>query len=458
MSKQKTNLALLLLIGALGIISLPSHSSTSSDDPALLARGAYLAKAADCNACHRGVAPGSADYSGGLAIATPMGNIIATNITPSEQYGIGGYSEEQFKRAVTEGVRADGTHLYPAMPYSAYKGISDEDIHALYIWFQQSVPASDNSPPETSLSFPWSIRGLMAIWNPLNADLPKSVVSKNNPQIERGYYLTEVLGHCSACHSPRNFMMGEDMGQRFSGGNVDGWHAPNITADPVSGIGGWSDTDLFRYLKSGNLPGKGTAAGGMAEAVDHSLRYLSDADINAMIAYLRQIPAIRNPGDLIPAWQHNQTSQSAENINHEAALLYQQACAACHRSDGEGAYNNTFPSLTANTTTGSTRSNNLVKVILDGVQREGKESDSSMPAFGEALTDQQVALLTNYVAYRFGNPSSQISASDVATLRAGGEKPLIVRLLPVFYGVAAIVISLLIALFIRRSRRKGASL
>ncbi|MFV0548756.1 MAG: c-type cytochrome [Limnobaculum xujianqingii] len=457
MSKQKRNLTLLLLIGALGMMAFPSHSSTSPDDPALLARGAYLARAADCNACHRGVAPGSADYSGGLAISTPMGNIIATNITPSEQYGIGRYSEEQFKRAVTEGIRADGTHLYPAMPYSAYQGISDADIHALYIWFQQSVPASDSPPPETSLSFPWSVRGLMAIWNPLNAELPESVASQKNPQTERGYYLTEVLGHCSACHSPRNIMMGEDMGQRFSGGDIGGWHAPNITADPVSGIGGWSDSDLSHYLKSGNLPGKGTAAGGMAEAVDHSLRYLSDSDISAMIAYLRQIPAIRNSDDLTPAWQHNQKPQTAGKIDHEAELLYQQACAACHRSDGEGAYNNTFPSLNANTTTGSTRSNNLVKVILDGVQREGAKSGGNMPAFGEVLSDQQVALLSNYVAHRFGNPSSQVSASDVATLRAGGEKPLIVRLLPVFYGIAAVVIILLVALFLRRSRRKGAS-
>lgn len=132
MSTKKYNLTRVLLIGALGLIPLSSQSSTSPDDHALLARGAYLAQAADCNACHRGVAPGSADYSGGLVISTPMGNIVATNITPSEKYGIGSYSEEQFKRAVTEGIRADGTHLYPAMPYSTYKGITDADIHALY--------------------------------------------------------------------------------------------------------------------------------------------------------------------------------------------------------------------------------------------------------------------------------------------------------------------------------------
>lgn len=450
--KTRYNKSLSGLLLAAGIALSPVQAADSQPDPALLAKGAYLARAADCNACHRGTAPGSPDYSGGLAIATPMGDIIATNITPSMRSGIGHYSEADFKRAVTQGIRPNGERLYPAMPYPAYQGINDADIHALYIWFMHGVAPSDAQPAPTRLAFPWSVRTLLRLWNPLNARLAPVPDSVNTPALQRGYYLTEVLGHCSACHSPRNAMMGESMSQRYSGGSQGGWHAPNITADPVSGIGNWSDMELMQYLKTGNLPGKATAAGGMAEAIDHSLRYLTDDDLRAVVAYLRQIPAVRNSADTTQAWAHSPEPQTRE-ADKTGEALYQSACAACHRSNGEGAYQAVFPSLTANSTTGSPTPDNLIMVILDGVKREGTFAPASMPGFRDALNDEQIAALTNYVAHRFGNPTLQVSASDVATQREGGTKPWFITLLPWLGGLAAVLVIMLIVRLARR--RKG---
>lgn len=425
-------------------------------DPALLAQGAYLARAADCNACHRGAAPGSPDYSGGLAITTPLGKIIATNITPSKRFGIGNYSEADFKRALKEGVRPDGVHLYPAMPYSAYQGISDADIHALYAWFMHGVAPAEVQPEQTRLGFPWSVRALMALWNPLNAKLPPPPDASASPKLHRGYYLTEVLGHCSACHSPRNVMMGERMSQRYSGGTLGGWRAPNITDDPVSGIGAWRDDQLLQYLKTGNLPGKATAAGGMAEAIDHSLRYLTDNDLNAMIAWLRQIPPVHDSADTMPPWTYR-TRSPVRDEDKAGEALYQSACAACHRGDGEGAYHTVFPSLTTNSTTGSPTPDNLIMVILDGVARERTFAPVGMPGFRDALNDEQIAQLTNYVAHRFGNPEIQVDARDVALQRDGGAKPLLLVWLPWVSGLVGVVIILLLVLLMRRARRrKGA--
>lgn len=384
-----------------------------------------------------------------------MGDIIATNITPSRHFGIGNYSEADFKRALTQGQRPDGEYLYPAMPYSAYQGISDEDIHALYVWFMHGVAPAESQPAQTRLSFPWSIRTLMGLWNPLNASLPPRPEGVNTPQLERGYYLTEVLGHCSACHSPRNMMMGERMSARYSGGIQGGWQAPNITADPISGIGEWSDTELAQYLRTGNQPGKASTAGGMAEVIDNSLRYLTDDDLNAIVAYLRKLTPVRNASDKAAAWTHAPKEQVSP-ADKTGEALYQSACAACHRSAGEGAYHAVFPSLTANSATGRSSPDNLIMVILDGVKREGEYAPSTMPGFRDALNDDQIADLTNYVAHRFGNPAIQVTERDVAVQRNGGARPWIVTLMPWGLVLAAVLVILPIALLVRRSRhRKG---
>ncbi|MEI4488827.1 cytochrome c [Frigidibacter sp. MR17.14] len=209
----------------------------AQDEAARIERGRYLATAADCAACHRTAEPDGAPFAGGYAIASPMGRIVASNITPSTRFGIGGWSEEQFARALREGMAPDG-HLYPAMPYTAYATMPDADVHAIWTYLTKAVAPVEAAPAaRTALSFPFDQRWLMAGWNlvfnratPMDA----SAVAEGGPN--RGKYLVDGLAHCFACHSPRNALMGEDNGAGYlSGGDVGGWHAPNITPDPVSG-------------------------------------------------------------------------------------------------------------------------------------------------------------------------------------------------------------------------------
>ncbi|GAB80184.1 cytochrome c [Shimwellia blattae] len=451
--KIKNRLGHLVSLALFTFFSVCQQASAAGNAPeqSLLARGEWVARAADCVACHQGSGPGASGLSGGKAISTPMGDIIATNITPSEQYGIGRYTEAQFKQAVTRGIRADGSRLYPAMPYTAYQGMRDADIHALWVWINHAVPAVDKAAPQTALAFPWSVRPLMGIWNLFNNTPPAPAVPLATPELQRGYYLTEVLGHCSACHSPRNTLMGESSTRRLSGGDQNGWHAPNITSDPVSGIGGWSDQQLVQYLKTGNTPGKGVAAGGMGEVIEHSLSHLSDDDLQAIATWLRQIPPVRQDNETLAAWTHPQTSRDITTQTAGKAL-YESACAACHRAGGEGAYDNRFPSLTQNSTVGSLNPSNLVMTILDGVHREGDFVSTSMPAFRNALNDAQIADVTNYITAQFGDGKTRVTPAFVAQQRQGGERPLSVVLMGMAPWLLLAIVVILFAVWLLRRK------
>lgn len=254
------SLTLTALLGAL----LSTTTYAAAGDQALLDRGKYLATAGDCQACHRTSKDAEKlPLSGGYVIDSPMGAIISSNITPSRQYGIGNYTEAQFASALRDGVRADGANLYPAMPYTAYRGLSDADIHALYAYFMGAVQPVDEPVPATRLAFPFNQRWLMKGWNLLflHAQPAPSQPTAEDP-LARGRYLVDTLGHCGSCHSPRNVLMAESASQYLGGGSVGGWYAPNITSDAVSGIGSWSQDELAQYLRSGHADGKGQAAGG----------------------------------------------------------------------------------------------------------------------------------------------------------------------------------------------------
>lgn len=247
---------MLMGLGALALLGAQA-ASASNDDPAasgddVMARGAYLATASDCTACH--TAPNGKSMAGGLAIASPVGDIIASNITPSRSDGIGNYSEQDFARALRKGVRADGANLYPAMPYTAYAHLSDEDIHALYVYFMNGVAPVDAPAGKTSLPFPMNLRVSMKLWNLLFLD--DSIIEPDPDRSEawnRGRYLVEGPAHCSTCHTPRGVLMQEKSDQWLAGARVGPWYAPNITPDVTSGIGSWSQQDLVTYLKTGKI-------------------------------------------------------------------------------------------------------------------------------------------------------------------------------------------------------------
>ncbi len=252
-----------------------AHAENATDSASLIAKGKYLAIAADCGACHTAPDHG-AEMSGGYIISSPLGNIVSSNITPSKTAGIGDYTEQDFARAVREGINKQGQHLYPAMPYTSYAKITDSDIHALYAYFMHGVKADDNVPAPTNLPFPFNIRSSMFFWNMLFADAkPFTPAADKSAEINRGDYLVNALAHCDTCHTPRNALMGQNNDQALSGGSLGSWYAPNITPDKQAGIGNWSDAEIAQYLKTGHVAGKAQAAGPMAEAVEHSLQYLS---------------------------------------------------------------------------------------------------------------------------------------------------------------------------------------
>lgn len=438
-----------------------AHAENAHDSAALIAKGKYLAIAADCGACHT-PPDHAAEMSGGYIISSPLGNIVASNITPSKTAGIGDYTEQEFARAVRQGINRQGQHLYPAMPYTSYAKITDEDIHALYVYFMQGVKADDNVPPQTDLPFPFNIRSSMALWNVLFADDQTFIPAKDkSAQINRGDYLVNALAHCDTCHTPRNALMGQNNDRALSGGSLGSWYAPNITSDKQAGIGNWSDAQLAQYLKTGHVAGKAQAAGPMAEAVEHSLQYLSDDDINAMVAYLRQIPAVSQPGAARDMQGKPATSDAALRAvkSPDAGWqVYSSTCANCHQADGAG--NAFYPALFHNTATGAPQADNLIATIVYGVHRTVEGRAVAMPGFGpeafytDRLTDQQIADVSNYVLKNFGNAELNVTAQQVKTVREGGERPLIARLAqPAVYGSAAAIVLIVLGVVVSRLRR-----
>jgi len=461
------------LLIALGLLAGVSHTARADD---AVERGRYLSVAADCVACHTSPKQGK-PYAGGYAIASPLGEIWASNITPSTSHGIGNYTEADFAKAVREGVRKDGAHLYPAMPYTSYAKLTDEDIHALYVYFMQAVAPVDEEARTTELPFPFSVRSSMAVWNLLFLDkTPFNPDPAQSAQWNRGAYLVEGLAHCSSCHSPRGLMMQEVGGKAFAGGSLGDWYAPNITSHPISGIGGWTDDELAQYLKTGRAEGKGQAGGGMAEAVTNSLSKLRDEDISAIVTYLRTVPAVadKDATRAAFAWGDAATAPGEPAIRGtdapiaSGAVLYSGLCASCHGSRGEGSNDGYYPSLVHNSTVGMVRPQNLVATIIGGIDREVDGEHVLMPHFSEgsyvqALSDADIAAVATYVRTTFG-PGDQVTEAQVALIRDGGEKPLLAKIarlwLPLLIlGLAAFVVVILLVrrAWTRRKQRRASA-
>ncbi|SPZ60587.1 Alcohol dehydrogenase cytochrome c subunit precursor [Serratia quinivorans] len=468
--KKQLKLTLLSLL----ILGSSAAQATDDDDlsgAALIKKGEQVAIASDCQACHT-KPEGGAPFAGGYGISSPMGMIYATNITPSNVEGIGSYSEEQFARAVRDGIRADGTHLYPAMPYTSYTRLSDADIKALYAYFMHAVKPVDQKNTLTDLPFPFNLRFSMAAWNLLFLKEGRFAPDAGkSEQWNRGAYLVNGPGHCDTCHTPRNLLMAEDNGQPLAGGMVGSWYAPNITSDPISGIGGWSQQQLVQYLKTGQVAGKNQAAGGMAEAIENSLQYFSDEDLSAIAVYLKSTAPIRDRHDSQAADSYGKPANvepqlrglhpaTANNTLTDGAALFSGNCASCHQPDGSGSKNQAYPSLFNNTATGSGNPANLISAILFGVERRVGGEHVLMPNFGpqsyvNPLNDQQIAAISNYVLQQYGNPAVKVSATDVAVLRQGGPIPLLARLQPYMapaIGLAVLALLILVWLVGRKRR------
>ncbi len=396
--------------------SSPTGVPASLANASQVARGEYLAEAADCEACH--TMPGRARYAGGLAFNLPFGTLYSPNITQDVETGIGGWSDADFLKAVHKGIAPDGTRLYPAFPYAAYTMMTDEDALAIKAYLF-SLPAVHAKAPDAALKFPFNQRWLMIFWSLFfNADTRFQPNAAQSAEWNRGAYLAEAMGHCGDCHTPRNLAQALDHRNKFKGAVTAGWKAYNITQDKVSGIGNWSDEALLQYLGGGHAFDYGTASGPMGEAVDNSLSHLTPEDIKAIVVYLRTIPAIADPDLPAPKTAPAPASpkQGVAEADARGGEIFAGTCVACHGWTGKS------PILPLATFVGARAINdpsarNVAQAIVWGVSRQTPSGPVKMPAFGHAYTDTEIAALANYVTKRYGSAASSITAEQVAQMR-----------------------------------------
>ena len=411
-------------------------TAPASPEAALIEKGKYLATAGDCISCH--TRPGGDEFAGGLPLKTPFGTIYTANITPDKDTGIGGWTEEQLARAMREGTADDGSHLYPAFPYTAYTKVTDEDVHAIFAYLKSLAPVKYN-PPANEMPFPFGQRGLMAIWNKLFLKAGRYAPdASQSAEWNRGAYLVEGLGHCGACHTPRNQLGGERASLALTGGTyqdaivdsvheqeivkqdnmVRPWSAVNLTSSPL-GLGAWSVEDIATYLKTGHTTRAG-AFGPMAEVVANSTRYLTDQDLHAMAVYLKSLPAADQGTDKAPSADQMQKGEIAFTVR----------CGDCHLPTGLGSpkspdadLTKISPPLVSNPVVQARDPATLINLILYGAHETiaGDQAWPKMPGFeldfGLGMDDDQVAALANYVRNSWGNKGAAVDPKDVAKQR-----------------------------------------
>ena len=390
--------------------------------PALIAKGEYLARAADCVACHS--APGRAPFSGGVAFRLPFGTIYSTNITPDRETGIGSWSDNDFVRALHRGIAKDGTYLYAAFPYTSYTAMRREDAVPIKAYLF-SLPAVHAPPRANSLSFPFNQRWSMAIWNLLFLkDRRFRPDPSLNDRENRGAYLASALGHCGECHTPRNMAFALDNSKKFAGAIVEGWRAYNISSDQRFGVGGWSDNALAEYLSSGHAANRGSAGGPMGEAVADSLQYLASGDVDALVAYLKRIsPQLGQRGSEISLSSPAMAVSSPwgpgieEDADGLGRRIFEGACASCHQWNGNG-QQTSYAALAGSQTVNDPTGTNLIQILLTGADLASGKVRAYMPPFGKAYSAEELAAVSNYVIAHFGGKPGLVTAEMVRQRKA----------------------------------------
>jgi nicotinate dehydrogenase subunit B len=390
-------------------IARPDPSTYSA---ATIAKGRQLAALGDCAVCH--TQANGAINAGGRAIETPFGIIYSTNITPDPETGIGAWSYSAFERAMREGIHRDGKRLYPAFPYNHFAKTTDADLQALYAYLM-AQPAVKSVSPETKLAFPFNLRPLMAGWNALfHSGATFAPVAAQSAAWNRGAYLVEGLGHCGACHSPRNALGAEKADAYLAGGFAEGWEAPPLTSLSKAPIP-WSVDELFAYLRTGESRFHGVAAGPMAPVVKE-LAALPDDDIRAMAVYLgsfNEKPIGKAEQEALAAKLETSTGTQAVSASSPGARLYDGACAVCHEVGGAPLFGSR-PSLALNSNLHSTAPDNLIQVILHGIAAPASSDLGYMPGFKASFNDRQIAELVSYLRRQFAPDKPPWTGIDAA--------------------------------------------
>lgn len=403
----------------------PSKALSEPETEITVARGEYVMRAANCLACH--TADEGQPFAGGRKIESPLGTIYSTNITPDQETGIGAYSLDDFRASLYDGLRKDGAHLYPAMPYENYRFLSEADVQSMYLYFMQEVPAVHNKVPDTALKFPFNQRWGLRAWNGLVLQDAQFKPVSDNAQLNRGAYLVQGPTHCAACHSPRDWVMAQDGVSEHSaafltGGEVNGWSVPDLRGkDSVTAQ--WSTQQMAHYLATGRND-YATSVGEMALVVKHSLQYLTDEDNLAIAAYLTHLSGSTDAGSLSSAAQRTATETEKLLISADPSMplgprLYLDNCVGCHFADGRGAAE-IFPALDGNALVNAELPTGLIHVILHGAElpsTEHRPARLRMQGHAWRLNDEEVAALATFVRQGWHNQASTVSASAVKPLR-----------------------------------------
>jgi mono/diheme cytochrome c family protein len=377
---------------------------------ALLERGEYLTRAADCAACHN--APNGKPFAGGLPFTLPFGTIYSTNITADREAGIGSWSDDDFVRALHRGVAPGGRNLYPAFPYTSFTAMSRDDALAIKAYLF-SLPSQRVANKGDSLSFPFNQRWGMAFWNlAFLSDRRFAPDPAQSAAVNRGAYLATALGHCGECHTPRNLAFAVESGREFAGEELVGWRAYNITPDRRSGVGDWSDAQLASFLSSAHAYDRGSAAGPMAEAVEHSLQYLTSEDIGALVAYLRTVAA-QTDNHEVNATPAPGAQEPRDELGRH---VFEGGCANCHEYNGDGRQT-VYASLGGSRSVADPTGANVTEVMLNGAKYRVKDQTVYMPPFGPAYSDAELAAVANYVIAHFGGREGRVTPEDVAKRR-----------------------------------------
>jgi mono/diheme cytochrome c family protein len=397
----------------LGIALFVATSASAGDsDPqefTQIERGRYLAVLSDCASCH--TVPGSNQpFAGGRAIETPFGNILAPNITPDPETGIGSWSDDAFDAAIRKGLRRNGSRLYPAMPYTAYTKMSREDVLAIRAYLNTVTPVR-NAVDANALPFPFNIRASMRVWNMLYFNQGDYKPDAKKPaEWNRGAFLVDGPGHCGACHTPKTFLGGDKTDEYLRGGFLQGWSAPDITGDTRVGLGAWSAEDLVAYLKSGHNR-VSAATGPMAEVVTLSTERMTDPDLRAIATYLKSLSGKQD---------HPQTLSKEDAAMISGAAIYRDQCSACHGIDGKGIAE-LFPSIADSSMVKSDDPTTSIRIVLQGARSVGTQAQPTapgMPSYGRQLDDAQIAAVLTYMRNGWGAAAAPIGAADVARVRS----------------------------------------
>jgi mono/diheme cytochrome c family protein len=411
--------ALLIVPAAVLVYQMRHHPDRAyraqpvADRAAQLQRGAYLARAGDCMACH--TARGGQLYAGGRGIATPFGEVVAPNITPDAETGIGAWSADDFWGALHNGRGRDGRFLYPAFPYTSYTRVKREDSDAMYAWLRSVAPVKQQNR-EHGLRFPYNQRWLLAGWRALYFQPGVfEPVAAQPAQWNRGAYLVQGLGHCAACHSSRNALGATAVRADLSGGliPISNWYAPALTPGSATGLGDWTAADLATLLKTG-VSARSAVYGPMAEVVAQSLQYLSDDDAQAIAAYLKSLPQ-----HAAAPVQDVAAGPQTERVLQQGARLYETHCVECHRADGAGKPP-AYPRLAGNNALVASVVNPIRMVLNCGYppSTAGNPRPYGMPPFGPLMNDEEVAAVVSYVRASWGNQGAAVGPGEVSRYRS----------------------------------------